>query len=113
MDPHCRFTDILMVTFNRANDLPTNIDTLEKQALWLGVTMRATYGTRSVVEVEGLLPERQAQLAFIEAPGGEVYATIRLTVKLDPLFVADKTKKLWEFAQEGTTSAIPAPYKVN
>ncbi|MFM2429814.1 MAG: hypothetical protein RLZZ511_1027 [Cyanobacteriota bacterium] len=102
-----------MVAFARATDLPTNIDTLEKLAMWLIATFRATYGTRSVVEVEGLLPERQTQMSFIESPSGETYCVMRIAVKLDPLFVADKSKKQWEFAQEGVTSAIPAPYKVN
>lgn len=89
------------------NQIPSNINTLEKLALWTALTLRALNGGNAIVEANGLLPEPVAQCPVIETQSNGVRHIVRLNIGLDPAYASDKTKKLWEFAEELTGGALP------
>jgi hypothetical protein len=101
-----------MTTLTTAQ-IPTNINTLEKLHLWSGLTLRAINGSKAVVENEGFLPERLVQVPFIESPNDGVRSVVRVNIQLDPAYASDKTKKLWEFANELTGGSMPPAYTSN
>jgi hypothetical protein len=89
------------------NQIPSNINTLEKLALWTALTLRSLNGSNAIVEANGLLPEPVAQCPTIESPNNGVRQIVRLNIGLNPNYASDKTKKLWEFAEELTGGALP------
>jgi hypothetical protein len=89
------------------NQIPSNINTLEKLALWTALTLRSLNGSNAIVEANGLLPELVAQCPTIETPNNGVRQICRLNIGLNPNYASDKTKKLWEFAEELTGGALP------
>lgn len=95
------------------SQIPSNINTLEKLHVWSGLALRALNGARSVVEAEGLLPERVAQIPLIETPNDGIRFIVRANIQLDPAYASDKTKKLWEFANEITTGSLPTAFTTN
>jgi hypothetical protein len=101
-----------MTTFTK-DELPSGVNTLEKLSLWVALAMRAANGSKAVVEAEGLFPERVAQVPMVETPNDGLRFICRISLKMDPTFVADKSKKLWEFAEETTLGAIGATFTSN
>lgn len=95
------------------SQIPNQINTVEKLHFWTTLVLRATYGTRSIVEAEGLLPEQMVQCPFIEAPNDGVTAICRTSIKIDPLFTTDNTKKLWQHAIASVDTTIPAAFTSN
>ena len=89
------------------SQIPSNINTLEKLALWTALTLRALNGGNAIVEANGLLPEPVAQCPVIETQNNGVRHIVRLNIGLNPNYASDKTKKLWEFAEELTGGALP------
>jgi hypothetical protein len=94
-------------------DVPTNINSLEKMILWAALTGNNIASAVEVVEVVGELPQSVAQVTISQAADDTYRASVRLSVKLDPAFMNDRTKKLWEFAQEWSSASIPAAFKAN
>jgi hypothetical protein len=95
------------------SQIPSNINTVEKLHAWSGFVLRSVHGQTSLIEVSGLLPEARHQAPVIEPPGGTICYVFRNNIEFDPTHVADKTKKLWEFARETNQNTIPAFFTTN
>jgi hypothetical protein len=93
--------------------IPSNINTLEKIHVWSGLALRAINGPKSIIEAEGFLPERVAQCPLTESPNDGIRQGIRVTIQMDATFASDKSKKLWEFANELTVGAMPVSFTSN
>ena len=93
--------------------IPSNINTVEKLHAWSALCLRAVNGPKSVIESEGYLPERVAQVPITETPNEGIRLGVRVSIKLDPSFASDKTKKLWEFAEELTVGPLPNGFGSN
>jgi hypothetical protein len=70
------------------SQIPSSCNTLAKLAVWLGATSRAVDGTKTAIEVDGLLPERASQMPIIEGADGKIYAVIRMRVELDTAYMS-------------------------
>jgi hypothetical protein len=93
--------------------IPTNINTLEKLHAWSTLALRAVNGPKAVVEAEGFLPEKVVQSPLTETPNDGIRMGTRVSIQFDPSFSSDKSKKLWEFANELTVGTIPVTFTSN
>jgi hypothetical protein len=93
-------------------DIPDDINTYEKLAVWLGTLMEVTCGTREVVEVEGGRPEKIAQCPIYVDVNSQLRVTVRLSVAMDRALYSDRTKKFWQFATPIVNTDVPASFKV-
>lgn len=94
------------------SDIPADINTYEKLALWVGTIFEQTSGTREVLEVEGARPERIAQAPIFVDANNNLRVAVRLSIPLDRAVYSDRTKKFWQFAGEIVSTDVPASFKV-
>lgn len=97
--------------FSKA-DIPADIDTYEKLAVWLGTLMETACGSRESVEVEGARPEKIAQCPIYVDANNQLKVTVRLCVPMDRNLYSDRTQKFWQFAQPMANTDVPASFKV-
>lgn len=94
-------------------DIPSDIDTYEKLAVWLGTLLEQTCGTREAIEVEGARPERIAQAPIFVDVTNQLRVAIRLSIPMDRAVYSDRTKKFWQFASPIVDTAVPASFKAS
>ncbi|MEO0686877.1 MAG: glucose-6-phosphate dehydrogenase [Cyanobacteria bacterium J06649_11] len=92
-------------------DIPANVDTLEKLALWVGTALHSLNFDQTAVEGTGT-PVRvtQNQLFFIENTNTH-RIMLRQSIEVDATFPYSG-EKLWTHAQELSTTAIPSEFLV-
>lgn len=94
-------------------DIPSDIDTYEKLAVWLGTMFEQVCGTREILEVEGARPERIAQAPIFVDANNNLRIAVRLSVPLDRSVYSDRSKKFWQFAGTMASTDVPASFKVS
>lgn len=99
-----------MTVFNVATDLPADINTLERLAVWVGMALKRCNAKESVIEVAGNYGELVAQTVLLQASDGTVRSIIRLSIEVDAGY-AEKEQKFWLNAKEISSTALPAAYK--
>lgn len=101
-----------MTALNIATDIPSGINTLEKLVAWGSLTLAATNPQLKAVEGTGY-QERVAQANpyYIEADNKHRLIG-RQSIQLDASYLAGGAKT-WTFAQELSSTAIPASFKSN
>ncbi|BCL34247.1 glucose-6-phosphate dehydrogenase [Nostoc sp. MS1] len=101
-----------MTAINIATDIPSNINTLEKLAVWCGLALANI--NPSLTSVEGVgYTERCAQAGVFYIQADNKYrALIRNSVQMSPDYLAGGAK-LWTYAQELSNTALPATFKSN
>lgn len=104
--------DTEIMIFAKA-DIPSDIDTYEKLAVWLGTLLEQECGTREAVEVEGARPERVAQAPIFVDVSNQLRIAIRLSIPMDRSVYSDRTKKFWQFAQPLVSTDVPASFKAS
>jgi hypothetical protein len=92
-------------------DIPSDINTYEKLAVWIGTIFEQTAGTREVLEVEGARPERIAQAPIFVDANNNLRVAVRLSIPLDRAVYSDRTKKFWQFAGVMVSTDVPASFK--
>jgi len=101
-----------MTTINIATDIPSNINTVEKLALWCCLVLQKNNPTKAVVEIANGTPEKCAQVALIRADDDSIRSVLRLSLEIASDY-AEVTTKFWESALELSNVDIPAAYKSN
>lgn len=102
-----------MTVLNRSQ-IPPGIGSIEQLVAWGLLMIETQNGARTVREREELLPEKVIQTSTAGTIDGGPRLTSRVSLPLDPSFVADKTKKLWGHVQElSVQSDIPVPYRTD
>lgn len=101
-----------MTSFARA-DVPATINTLEGLLVWASTVF-------SVINPEVTITEIQNQNTYVatagpfyfpDAPQGKRWRVVaRQSIEVDPAYKTEE-KKLWEYAKEMSTTAIPASMK--
>ena len=94
-------------------DIPTNINSVEELVAWSVLLAAYLNGGIQVLEVAGESPQPVAQFSLAKAADDTTRLIARVSVKIDPNYVNDRTKKLWEHAMEWSTAAIPSNFKAN
>jgi len=101
-----------MTIINIATDIPSAINTLEKLAVWSGLTLANINPALTAIEGVGYT-ERVSQAGIFYVQADNKYrALIRQSVQMSPDYLAGGAK-LWTFAQELSNTAIPAIFKAN
>lgn len=100
-----------MTTYTPAN-LPSNINTVERLALWSGLLLSRLNPTLSVLEVANATPEKAAQISFFRAADNSLRVNIRLSIPIDGTYET-QVRKFWENAQELSNTAIPTAFTSN
>lgn len=92
-------------------DIPANVDTLEKLAVWVGTALHALNYDQTAVEGTGT-PVRvaQNQLFFIDNTN-EHRIMLRQSIVIDASFPYSG-EKLWTHAEELNQSSIPNDFLV-
>ncbi|PIB09777.1 hypothetical protein AMR42_12520 [Limnothrix sp. PR1529] len=82
-------------------------------AVWVGTLLDNVTGTKQIKEQENSLLVYAAQFQIFRAADETVRCIIRQSIELDPLYVADQTKKSWMFARPLTTAEIPLGFRLD
>lgn len=100
-----------MTAFNK-DQIPTNINTLERLALWTGLALARINPTLAALEAENASPEKVAQVLFFRAADNNLRCIVRLSIVVDPTYDV-QTRKFWENAQELSNVTLPAGFNAN
>ncbi|MEH2448946.1 MAG: glucose-6-phosphate dehydrogenase [Nostoc sp.] len=101
-----------MTAINIATDIPFAINTLEKLAVWSGLTLANINPSLTAIEGVGYT-ERVSQAGIFYVQADNKYrALIRNSIQMSPDYLAGGAK-LWTFAQDLSNTAIPAIFKSN
>lgn len=102
-----------MTAFNKGTDLPDSINTVEKLAVWVETLLQHLNSETLAIEAAGG-QDRVAisQPWFIAASNPPTWRVIsRSSIQLSPNW--QRGGKIWNFAQELGTTAIPSEFKTN
>jgi hypothetical protein len=102
-----------MTTINIATDIPSQINTLERLAMWSCMALRRVNPTLAVIEVSNQTAEKVAQTAIVQADDGKIRFVGRLSIEVASDYGEDSTSKLWTKALEFSNTQLPAAYKTN
>lgn len=101
-----------MTALNIATDVPSQINTLEKLAVWAITTLNACNPSLEVVEGQGYV-ERAAQAGIFYVKADSKHRFLgRASVQMSSEYLAGGSKT-WNYAQELSNTPIPAAYKSN
>lgn len=101
-----------MTALNPATDIPSQINTLEKLAVWVGMAMANINPSLTVIEGVGYTERACQSNIFYVAADDAHRALIRQSIKMDAAYQAGGLK-MWMFAQELSTNPIPSIFKSN
>lgn len=101
-----------MTAINIATDIPSNINTLEKLAAWVGLALTRCNPSLKILESPDQFPQRAAESVLIKADDNTYRQIIRLVLPVVDDY-ASSTKKSWENVTEFSNVALPAAFKTN
>lgn len=93
-------------------DIPSNVNTLEKLAAWVGLALTRCNPTLKILESPDQFPQRVAECVLIKADDNTYRQVVRLVLPVADDY-ASTTKKSWENVTEISNVALPAAFKVN
>ncbi|AKG21277.1 hypothetical protein [Calothrix sp. 336/3] len=99
-----------MTAFNKDTDLPSNIDSLEKLAFWVGSALAQINLTTTAIEAPGYT-QRVAQhgVFYVEADN-KYRALIRMSIPMNVEHLIGANNP-WTYAMPISETAIPASFK--
>ena len=100
-----------MTTFTR-DDVPSNIDTLEKLQVWLGYALVRCNPTAKMLESPQDDPVRVCEVVTIRDDSGIYRAVVRVAVPLADNY-AEAVTKIWESAVKIDDVPLPSAFKTN
>ncbi|OUL34096.1 glucose-6-phosphate dehydrogenase [Nostoc sp. 106C] len=101
-----------MTALNIASQIPSQIDTLEKLAVWTGLALANINAGITAIEGVGYT-ERVSQAGIFYVQADSKYrALIRNSIQMSPDYLAGGSK-LWTYAQALSSTAIPAIFTAN
>lgn len=99
-----------MVAFNKTNDLPASITTVEQVLAWAGLLMQRSFPQASNTEVAGQDPINAFSTSVVRLDNDQLKLVVRAVIPLDEGY-AESANKLWaDILQQGEVS-IPDAYK--
>lgn len=101
-----------MTTFTASTDLPSNINTLEKLAAWVGLALARCNPTKKVLESADATPLRVCEVVTIKDDANVYRLVVRLVLPLNDNY-AEATTKFWESALVIDDAPLPAAFKSN
>lgn len=101
-----------MTPINIATDIPTNINTLEKLAAWVGLALTRCNPGLKYLENPDQFAQRVADTAVIKADDNTFRQIVRLALPIEDDY-ATSTKKSWEDIKEISQVQLPSAFKSN
>ena len=101
-----------MTAINLTTDIPNSIVTLEQLHAWSGLTLNRINPTLAILEAENFA-QYVVQAGIFSAADNSNRLLTRASLKLDPNYVSDRSKKLWMWTTEFSQVAIPDAFKAN
>ncbi len=102
-----------MTALNITTDIPSNINTLEKLAAWVGLALEHCNPSAKLLESPDTEPQRVAQAVLIRADDASHRMIVRLSLPINSGYSENSTVKFWQNATEINTVALPTAYKAN
>ena len=99
-----------MTAIDISTDIPAQINTLERLAMWSIMALRRVNPTLSVIEVADQSPEKVAQTALAQTDDGNIRFVGRVSLEMDPIYAEDNSTKLWTKALELSNTQLPAAF---
>jgi hypothetical protein len=99
-----------MSALNPSTDIPSNIDTLEKLAVWVGMSLSAINLTTTALEAAGYSQRVAQSGVFYVEVDSKHRALIRLSVPISPNHLAG-ANNVWTYAEPLSADAIPSSFK--
>ena len=100
-----------MTALNVSTDIPSNINTLEKLAVWVGLALERCNPTLKILEAPETEPQRVAQAVLIRADDATHRTIIRASIPISSDYASNSTVKFWQNAVEISNVALPTAYK--
>ncbi|WP_416671599.1 glucose-6-phosphate dehydrogenase [Egbenema bharatensis] len=101
-----------MTAINLATDIPSQINTLEKLTAWCQLTLQHINPQMRAIEGVGY-EERVAQAGIFYVAADNKYRLLgRTSIQISADYLAGGMKQ-WQYAQELSTTAIPATFRSN
>ena len=101
-----------MTALTIATDIPTDINSVEKLAMWAALAL-STINPSNRVLVNSNDSARQAEFTIFPGGDNEIYFSARIILKLAATYATDDTIRLWENARDVSNTALPAGFKTN
>jgi hypothetical protein len=102
-----------MTTIVLSTDIPSQINTLERLAMWSIMALRRTNPSLKVIEVADQTAEKVAQTAIVQADDGKIRFIGRVSIEINADYAEDNSAKLWTKALEFSNTVLPTAYKTN
>ena len=100
-----------MTLINPATDIPSQINTLERLAMWACMALRRANPTLSVIEIANQPAEKVVQTALVQADDNTIRFIGRISLEIPNNYADDSTEKLWIKPKEFSNTALPEAYK--
>ena len=100
-----------MTLIDPSIDIPSQINTLERLAMWTMMALRRVNPTLSVIEIADSPAERVAQTALVQADDNSIRFIGRVSLELPADYADDSTTKLWTKPLEFSNVVLPEAYK--
>lgn len=100
-----------MTLINLSTDIPEDINTLERLAMWACMALRRTNPTLSIIEIANQPAEKAVQTALVQADDNTIRFIGRVSLELPADYAEDNSTKLWTKAKELSNTALPEAYK--
>ncbi len=100
-----------MTAIDITTDIPPQINTLERLAMWSLMALRRVNPTLAITEVADSSPEKVVQTALAQTDDDNIRFIGRVSLKMDPTYVEDNSTKLWTKALELSNTQLPDAFK--
>lgn len=101
-----------MTAINLATDIPSNINTLEKLAAWVGLALARVNPTTRLLEDPNAYPQRIAEAVMVRADDNSLRLVTRVSIPIADGY-AENAAKFWTNANEISNTVLPAAFKSN
>ncbi|MEH2261029.1 glucose-6-phosphate dehydrogenase [Nostoc sp.] len=101
-----------MTAFNPATDIPSQIDTLEKLAAWLGSALFTINPTLVVIEGAGYTERACQANNYWVAADAKTRMIVRFSLQVSPDQSSGPNKN-WTYIQPLSNTELPATFKQN
>ena len=102
-----------MTAIDITTDIPSNINTLERLAMWAIMALQRVNPTKQVIEQSNVEPENVAQNAIFQASDDTIRFFGRVSIEVDPSYAEDNSVKIWIKAKDLSNTELPASFKTN
>ena len=102
-----------MTIIDVTTEIPSQINTLERLAMWACMSLRRVNPTLAVIEIADQPSEKVVQTALVQADDGSIRFVGRVSIEITPDYAEDNTTKLWTKAMELSNTVLPVGFKQN